>query len=114
MIERHLPNRSNDINHPSVFIEHSIEVVISHLIFYGLFIVLSTIHPRQVIVHNILHPLLIMNFNIKLLKKKDPMDQTWFSILLSQEILDGCVIGVNNDLRVNNVRSQFFEGEYHR
>jgi hypothetical protein len=113
MIERHLPNRSNDINHPSVFIEHSIEVVISHLIFYGLFIILSTIYPRQMIGHNILHPLFITNFNIKFLEKKDPTNQMWFSFLLSQEILDGCVIGVNNDLRVHDVRSEFFESEYH-
>jgi hypothetical protein len=48
------------------------------------------------------------------LKKKDPTNQSWFSILLSQEILDGCVIGVNNGLRVHNVRSEFFEGENHR
>jgi hypothetical protein len=48
------------------------------------------------------------------LEKNDPTDQLWFSILLSQEILDGHVIGVNNDLRVHNVRSKFFEGEYHR
>jgi hypothetical protein len=48
--------------------------------------------------HTILHPLLITYFNIELLEKKDPTDQTWFSILLSQEILDGRVIGVNNDL----------------
>jgi hypothetical protein len=48
------------------------------------------------------------------LEKKDPTDQTWFSILLSQEILDGRVIGVNNDLRVHDVRSEFFKGEYHR
>jgi hypothetical protein len=48
--------------------------------------------------HNILHPLLITNFNIELLEKKDPTNQTWFRILLSQEILDGRVIGVNNDL----------------
>jgi hypothetical protein len=61
--------------------------------------------------HNILHPLLITNFNIKLLEKKDPTDQSWFSILLSQEILDGRVIGVNNDLRVHNARSDFFKGE---
>jgi hypothetical protein len=64
--------------------------------------------------HNILHPLLITNFNIELLKKKDPMNQSSFSILLNQKILDGRVIGVNNDLRVHDVRSEFFEGEYHR
>jgi hypothetical protein len=114
MVKRHLPNRSNDINHPSVFIDHSIEVVISHLVFYGPFIILSTVHPRQMIDHNILHPLLITNFNIELLEKKDPMDQTWFSILLSQEILDGRVIGVNNDLQIHDVRSELFKGEYHR
>jgi hypothetical protein len=114
MVKRHLPNCSNDINHPSVFIEHSIEVVISHLVFYGLFIISSMIHPRQMIGHNILHPLLITNFNIELLKKKDLTNQSWFSILLSQEILDGRVIGVNNDLRVHDVRSEFFEGEYYR
>jgi hypothetical protein len=72
------------------------------------------IHPRQMIVHNILHPLLITNFNIELLEKKDPTNQSWFSILLSQEILDGRVIGVNNDLQVHDVRSEFFEGKYHR
>jgi hypothetical protein len=64
--------------------------------------------------HNILHPLLITNFNIELLEKKDPMDQSWFGILLSQEIVDGCVIGVNNDLRIHDVRSEFFKGKYHR
>jgi hypothetical protein len=64
--------------------------------------------------HNILHPLPITNFKIKFLEKKDITDQTWFSILLSQEILDGRVIGVNNDLRVHDVRSEFFKGNYHR
>jgi hypothetical protein len=64
--------------------------------------------------HNILHPLLIMNFNIELLKKKDLTDQSWFSILLSQEILDGRVIGLNNDLRVHDVKFEIFEDEYHR
>jgi hypothetical protein len=64
--------------------------------------------------HNILHPLLITNFNIELLEKKDPTDQSWFSIFLNQEILDVRVIVVNNDLRVHDVRSKFFKGEYHR
>jgi hypothetical protein len=64
--------------------------------------------------HNILHPLLITNFNIELLKKKDPTNQSWFSILLRQDVLDGRVIGVNNDLPVHDVRSEFFKGEYHR
>jgi hypothetical protein len=82
-------------------------VVIFHLVFYGLFIILSMIHPRQMIGHNIFHPLLIKNFNIELLEKKDLTNQTWFSILLSQEILHGRVIGVNNDLRVHDVRSEF-------
>jgi hypothetical protein len=56
MVKRHLLNHSNDINHPSVFIEHSIEVVMSHLVFYGLSIILSKIYPRQMIGHNIIHP----------------------------------------------------------
>jgi hypothetical protein len=64
--------------------------------------------------HNILHHLFITNFNIKFLEKKDPTDQMWFGFLLSQEILDGHVIGVNNDLQVHDVRSEFFEGEYYR
>jgi hypothetical protein len=64
--------------------------------------------------HNILHPLLITNLNIELLEKKDPTNQPCFSILLSKEILDGRVIGVNNDLRIHDVRSEFLEGEYHR
>jgi hypothetical protein len=64
--------------------------------------------------HNVFHPLFITNFNIKFLEKKDLTNQTWFSFLLSQEILDGCVIGVNNDLRVHDVKSEFFETEYYR
>jgi hypothetical protein len=63
--------------------------------------------------HNIFHPLLITNFNTKLLEKKDPTDQSWFSILLSQEILDGRVIGVNNNLRIHDVTSEFFKSEKH-
>jgi hypothetical protein len=64
--------------------------------------------------HNIFHPLFIMNFNIEILEKKDPTNQSWFSILLSQEILDGRVIGVINDLRVHDVRSEFLKGKHHR
>jgi hypothetical protein len=64
--------------------------------------------------HNIFHNLLIANFNIKFLDKKDATNQTWFSFLLSQEILDGCVIGAHNDLQVHDVRSEFFEGKYDR
>jgi hypothetical protein len=75
MIKRHLPNCSNDINHPSIFVEYSIEVVISHFILYGLFIILSTVHPRQMTDHNIFHPLLITNLNIELSEKKDPTNQ---------------------------------------
>jgi hypothetical protein len=41
------------------------------------------------------------------LEKKDPTDQSWFGNLHSQEILDGRVISVNNDLRVHDVRSEF-------
>jgi hypothetical protein len=63
--------------------------------------------------HNIFHPLFITDFDIGLLEKKDPTNQSWFSILLSQEILDGRVIGVNNNLRVHDVRSEFFEGKHH-
>jgi hypothetical protein len=48
------------------------------------------------------------------LEKKDPTNQTWFSILLSQLLLDGHVIDVNNDLRVHDVRSECFKSEYHR
>jgi hypothetical protein len=47
-------------------------------------------------------------------EKKDPMNRSWFSVLLSQEILDGRVVGLNNDLRVYDVRSEFFKGKYHR
>jgi hypothetical protein len=57
--------------------------------------------------HNILHLVLITNFNIELLEKKDPTDQSWFRVLLSQEILDDHVISVNNDLRIHDVRSEF-------
>jgi hypothetical protein len=89
-------------------------VVISHLILYGLIIILSTIHPRQMIGHNIFHPLFVTKLNIKFLEKKDPTNQAWFSFLLSQEILDSYVISVNNDLRVHDVRSEFLESEYHR
>jgi hypothetical protein len=60
------------------------------------------------------HNIFIMNFNIKLLEKKDPTNQSSFSILLSQEILDSRVIGVNNDLRVHDVRSEIFKGKHHR
>jgi hypothetical protein len=55
---RNYLNCSNDINHPSIFVEYSVEVVISHLILYGLFIILSTVHPRQVIGYNISTPFL--------------------------------------------------------
>jgi hypothetical protein len=63
--------------------------------------------------HNIFHPLSITNFNIKLLEKKDSVNQSWFSILLIQEILDGRVIDVNNNLLVHDVRSEFFKGKHH-
>jgi hypothetical protein len=71
MIKRHVSSCS-DIDHPSIFVKYSIEVVISHLAFYGLFVILSTVHPRQMIGHNNIHHLFITNFSIELLEKKDP------------------------------------------
>jgi hypothetical protein len=63
---------------------------------------------------NIFHPPFIMNFNIELLEKMDSTNQSWFSIHLSQEILGGRVISVKDDLRVHDVRSEFFKGKHHR
>jgi hypothetical protein len=50
-----------------------------------------------------------MNFHIELLEKKDPTNQSWSSILLSQKIIDGRVISVNNDLfKANTTTSNSF------
>jgi hypothetical protein len=59
--------------------------------------------------HKHFHPFFIMNFHIELLEKKDPTNQSWSSILLSQKIIDGRVISVNNDLfKANTTASNSF------
>jgi hypothetical protein len=98
------PTFANDVGHPNILVDYLIEVVISHFIFHGILVILSMVHPRQMIVHNISTPFIISDLNVKLLEKKDPTNQSWFGTLLSQKILDCHVISVNNDIRDHDVR----------
>src|ERR1041385_1943750 len=60
-------------------------------------------HPRKIIRHRIVCSFSIDNLQIKFLKKEYPSDETSFGILLLHKILNGSMVNMNDNLRINNI-----------
>src|SRR3954463_4679479 len=70
-------------------------------------------HPRKVIRYRIVCSFSIDNLQIKILKKEYPSNEPWFGILLLHKILNGSMIIMNNNLRINNILLKLITSKDH-
>src|SRR3954463_6138478 len=66
-------------------------------------IVQNIFHPRKIVRHRIVLSFSIDNMQIKFLKKEYPSNNSWFGILFLHKILNGSMISMNNNFRINNI-----------
>src|SRR3954464_11167909 len=50
---------------------------------------------------------------IKFLKKEYPPNESWFGILFLHKILNGSMISMNNNFRINNILPKLITNRYH-
>src|SRR3954462_2681948 len=55
----------------------------------------------------------IDNLQIKFLKKWYPSNEPWFGILLLHKILNGSMVSMNNNLRINNILHELITSKHH-
>src|ERR1043165_2886868 len=70
-------------------------------------------HPRKIIRHQIVFSFSINNLQIKFLKKEYPSNEPWFGILFLHKILNGSMVSMNNNLRINNILPKLITSKHH-
>src|SRR3954466_16010838 len=73
----------------------------------------NILHPSKVIRHRIVCSFSIDNLQIKLLKKECPSDEPWFGILFLHKILNGNMVSMNNNFRINNILPKLITSKHH-
>src|ERR1041385_1618608 len=53
------------------------------------------------------------NLQIKFLKKEYPSDESWFGVLFLHKILNGSMVSMNYNFRINNIRSKLITSKHH-
>src|SRR4051812_28554199 len=76
-------------------------------------IVRDIFHPRKIIRHRIVFSFSIYNLQIKFLKKEYPSYEPWFGILFLHKILNGSMVSMNNNLRINNILPKLITSKHH-
>src|SRR3954463_792274 len=76
-------------------------------------IVRNILHPRKIVRHRIVFSFSIDNLQIKFLKNEYPSNERWFGILLLHKILNGSMVSMNNNLRINNILPKLITSKHH-
>src|ERR1043165_9475671 len=76
-------------------------------------IVRDIFHPRKIIHHRVVFSFSIDNLQIKFLKKEYPPNESWFGILFLHKILNGSMISMNNNFRINNILPKLITSKHH-
>ena len=64
--------------------------------------------------HRVFAALLVFDLQVEFLKEQHPSYQSWFGLFLGEQIFQGHIIGVDNDLVSQDVRSELLEYVEHR
>src|SRR3954464_34922 len=75
-------------------------------------IVRDIFHPRKIIRHRIVFSFSIDNLQIKFLKEYPP-NESWFGILFLHKILNGSMVSMNNNFRINNILPKHIISKHH-
>ena len=66
------------------------------------------------ICHRVFAALLVTDLQVEFLKEQHPSYQSWFGLFLGEQVLQGRMISVENDLASEDVRPNFLECVDHR
>ena len=64
--------------------------------------------------HRVLTALLVLDFQVEFLKEQHPSYQSWFGLFLGEQVFQGRMISVDNDLAPQDVRPELLECVDHR
>ena len=64
--------------------------------------------------HRVLTALVVFDLQVKFLKEQHPSYESWFGLLLGEQVFQGRMIGVDNDLAPQDVRPELLECIDHR
>src|SRR3954467_15736428 len=67
----------------------------------------------MIVHHRIVFSFSIDNLQIKLLKKEYPPNESWFGILFLHKILNGSMVSMNNNFRINNILPKLITSKHH-
>src|SRR3954467_10381120 len=67
----------------------------------------------MIVHHRIVFSFPIDNLQIKFLKKEYPSSESWFGILFLHKILNGSMVSMNNNFRINNILPKLITSKYH-
>src|SRR3954463_5431527 len=76
-------------------------------------IVQNIFHPRKIVRHRIVFSYSIDNLQIKFLKKEYPPNESWFCILILHKILNGSMVSMNNNFRIDNILPKLIRSKHH-
>ena len=66
------------------------------------------VYPR------VLTALLVFDLQVEFLKEQHPSYKSWFGLILGEQVFQGCMIGVDNDLTPQDVGPELLECIDHR
>src|SRR3954465_15046024 len=75
-------------------------------------IVRDIFHPSKIVRHRIVFSFSIDNLQIKFLKEYPPIE-SWFGILFLHKILNGSIVSMNNNFRINNILPKLITSKHH-
>ena len=64
--------------------------------------------------HQVFATLLVFNLQVEFLKEHHPSYESWFGLFLGEQVLQGRMISVDDDLAPQDVRPELLESIDHR
>ena len=64
--------------------------------------------------HRVLAAFLVFDLQVEFLKEQHPSYQSWFGLFLGEQVFQGRMIGVDNDLAPQDVRPELLDCVDHR
>ena len=59
--------------------------------------------------NRVLAALLVFDLQVQFMKEQHPSYQSWFGLIFGEQVLQGCMISVDNDLAPQDVRPELLE-----
>ena len=69
----------------------------------------SNVETRLVLCHQVLDALLVFDLQVEFLKEQHPSYKSWFGLFLGEQVFQGCMVVIDNNLTSQDVRPELLE-----